>query len=186
SAREIERKNAAGADLGSPDDDWRKVLDLAPKILLQESKDLEVACWYAEALLRRHGFGGLRDGFKLLDGLLERHWEQLYPVPDEDGLETKVAPITGLNGTGHEGVLIPAIRTARITQGNSVGPFAYWQCQKALASQRIQSDDNREKEFKKLGFTYEDIEKAVRETSDKYMTDLRDDLIECIALYRSI
>lgn len=186
SARETERKNAIGADLGSPDDDWRKVFDLAPKILTQESKDLEVACWYLESLLRRHGFRGLRDGFKLLDGLIDRFWDHLYPTPDEDGLETKVAPITGLNGTGQEGVLISAIRTSLITQGNSVGPFAFWECQKALATQRIQDSDNREKEFKKLGFESEDIEKAINESSVEFMTDLRDDLIDCIALYRQI
>src|SRR5690606_16440825 len=121
-ARDIERKNASGADLGSPAEHWRKVYDLAPKILLQEAKDLEVACWYLEALLRRFGFQGLRDGLKLLNGLIERFWDDLYPTPDEDGLETKVAPITGLNGTGQEGVLISAIRTSLITQGNSAGP----------------------------------------------------------------
>jgi type VI secretion system protein ImpA len=186
SAREIERKNASGADLGSPDEDWRKVYDLAPKILVQESKDLEVACWYLEALLRRLGFQGLRDGLKLLDGLIERFWDDLYPTPDEDGLETKVAPITGLNGTGQEGVLISAIRTSLITQGNSKGPFAFWECQKALASQRIQDSDNREKEFKKLGFEFEDMEKAVNESSSEFMTNLRDDLAECIALYRQL
>ncbi len=186
SAREIERKNASGADLGSPDDDWRKVYDLAPKILVRESKDLEVACWYLEALLRRLGFRGLRDGLKLLNGLIDHFWNDLYPTPDEDGLETKVAPITGLNGTGQEGVLISAIRTSLITQGNSKGPFAFWECQKALASQRIQDSDNREKEFKKLGFEFEDIEKAVNESSSEFMTDLRDDLAECIALYRQL
>lgn len=186
SARETERKNAAGADLGSPDDDWRKVADLAPKILTQESKDLEVACWYLEALLRRHSFRGLRDGLVLLDSMIERYWENLYPTPDEDGLETKVAPITGLNGTGQEGVLISAIRTSLITQGNSRGPFAFWECQKALTSNRIQDSDNREKEFKKLGFEFEDMEKAVQESSTEFMTNLRDDLIESIALYRQI
>jgi type VI secretion system protein ImpA len=186
SAREIERKNSAGADLGSPDDDWRKVFDLAPKILAQESKDLEVACWYLESLLRRRGFCGLRDGLMLLEGLIERFWEDLYPTPDEDGLETKVAPITGLNGTGQEGVLISAIRTSLITQGNSRGPFAFWECQKALSCQRIQDEDNREKEFKKLGFEFEDIEKAINESSAEFMTDLRDDLTECIDLYRQI
>lgn len=186
SAREIERKNASGADLGSPDDDWRKVYDLAPKILRQESKDLEVACWYLEALLRRQGFQGLRDGLKLLEGLIDRFWDDLYPTPDEDGLETKVAPITGLNGTGQEGVLISAIRTSLITQGNSKGPFAFWECQKALASHRIQDPDNREKEFKKLGFEFEDMEKAISESSDEYVTNLRDDLAESISLYRQI
>ncbi|MCR6653204.1 MAG: type VI secretion system protein TssA [Cellvibrionaceae bacterium] len=186
SARETERKNAAGADLGSPDEDWRKVADLAPKILTQESKDLEVACWYLEALLRRYSFRGLRDGLMLLDGMIERYWENLYPTPDEDGLETKVAPITGLNGTGQEGVLISAIRTSLITQGNSRGPFAFWECQKALTSNRIQDSDNREKEFKKLGFEFEDMEKAVQESSAEFMTNLRDDLIDSIALYRQI
>jgi type VI secretion system protein ImpA len=186
SAREIERKNATGADLGNPDDEWRKVLELAPKILRQESKDLEVACWYAEGLLRRQGFSGLRDAFLLIKGLVEQYWDNLYPAPDEDGLETKVAPLTGLNGAGQEGVLISAMRSTTITQGNSVGPFLYWECQKAQATQRIQDADNREKEFNKLGFTFADVEKAMAETSSQFIVDLRDDLVECIDLYRQI
>jgi type VI secretion system protein ImpA len=180
------RKNASGGDLGSPDDDWRKILELAPKILKQESKDLEVACWYAEALLRRYGFVGLKDALLLIQGLIEQYWPSLFPQPDEDGLETKVAPLTGLNGAGQEGVLMPAIRATVITQGQSVGPFATWECQKALSNQRIQDEENREREIQKLGFSLLDIEKAIQETSTDFLIQLRDALIDSIDLYRAI
>jgi len=79
--------------------DWKPILALGPQVLAEESKDLEVAAWLTEALLRQHGYAGLRDGFRLLRELVERFWDNLYPLPDEDGIHARTAPLTGLNGT---------------------------------------------------------------------------------------
>ena len=53
-------------------DHWRKVAELAPDILKNQAKDLEIASWLTESLVRRYGFQGLRDGFKLIHGLIEQ------------------------------------------------------------------------------------------------------------------
>ena len=58
---------AERASLFDPDEasnvlnEWRPILDLAPTILKENSKDLEVASWLLEALIRFHDFPGLRD-----------------------------------------------------------------------------------------------------------------------------
>lgn len=185
-ARADERNNLFSDANQEADEHWRKVIDLAPKILSTETKDLEVLCWLSEAMVRRYGFAGLRDTFKVLLGFTENFWDQLYPMPDEDGIETRVAPLAGLNGEGSEGVLIAPIRNTLITEGNTVGPFTFWQYQQALEALRKVDEKARERKYKELGYDVEDIEKAVSETSSQFMFDLRDDLQECLTLFREI
>src|SRR6516162_8266191 len=62
--------------------DWRPVLKHGQKALVEKTKDLEVTAYVIEALIRLHGFAGLRDGFKLARGLVEQYWDGLYPLPD--------------------------------------------------------------------------------------------------------
>ena len=64
SARAAERNSMFDGGSSEADENWRKILDLAPEILKNNAKDLEVASWYTEALIRRHGFPGLKIGIK--------------------------------------------------------------------------------------------------------------------------
>src|SRR5262245_34606687 len=71
-ARSTEGKSArATADLKQPKPDWSPILKQVPKLLATKTKDLELAAWLIEALVREHGFAGLRDGFTLACGLIE-------------------------------------------------------------------------------------------------------------------
>ena len=42
--------------------DWDEVVSLAESALKTKTKDLQVGAWLCEALLRKSGFAGLRDG----------------------------------------------------------------------------------------------------------------------------
>ncbi|WP_196137609.1 type VI secretion system protein TssA [Aliikangiella sp. G2MR2-5] len=185
SARSDERKNLFEFS-AEANELWRTVLELAPKILSEHSKDLEITSWYIEALIRLKGFAGLKDGFLLLKQLVESFWDDIYPLPDEDGLETTVAPLAGLNGQGAEGVLIAPIRRVLITEGDSPGPFGFWQYQQALDVQKIVDDSERNKKFDSLGFSLADIEKSVTASSETFFINQRDDLELCISTYKEI
>jgi len=185
-ARAAERNNMFDGDSSEADDQWRKILDLAPDILQNNAKDLEVASWYTEALIRRHGFQGLRDGFKLIHGLIDQYWDNLYPLPDEDGVETRVAPLTGLNGEGAEGVMIAPIRNVFITQGNEPGPFSFWKYQQALDIEKIIDEETKSDKASKLGFSNDDVETAVSESSEEFFVNIRDDIVESIDTYKEI
>jgi type VI secretion system protein ImpA len=69
--------------------DWPKVFDLTTKALTKLTKDWQIAAWMAEALVKHDRFdrlAGLRDGTKLMRGLLEQYWDSLYPIVElEDG-----------------------------------------------------------------------------------------------------
>lgn len=183
-ARAAERKGMHDGDLTEADEHWRKIIALGPEILATQGKDLEVASWLAEALIRRDGFSGLRDAFKLIHGLIENFWDNLYPMPDEDGMETRTAPLAGLNGEDGEGVLIAPIRKVPITEGHN--PYSFWQYQQALDVNRSASDDVRASKAEKLGFSIEDIEKEVNSSSSEFYVNLLDDITEAINTYKSI
>src|SRR5262249_27117373 len=102
-ARAAERQFALDGEEPTAPADWRPGPPVGTKALAEQAKDLEVAAHVIEALVRLHGFAGLRDGFRLTRELVEKHWDGLYPQPDEDGLETRLAPLTGLNGDDAEG-----------------------------------------------------------------------------------
>jgi len=123
-ARSSERQLLLEGDGSAPPPDWRPVLERGCEALKDKSKDLEIAAFVVEAALRLDGLAGLRDGFRLLRELIERFWDQLYPLPDEDGVETRVAPIAGLNGSGAEGTLLAPLARIRLTEGSSDGPFS--------------------------------------------------------------
>lgn len=156
--------------------EWRTILDTAPGVLAERSKDLEVASWLTEALIRADGFGGLAGGFRLIAGLVDGFWESLYPPEDEDGVETKVAPVTGLNGEGGDGTLIAPIRRVPISLGNSAGPFATWQFDQAMELRRIDDEERRQARIDAGAVAYEDFERAVRETPADFYIALDADL----------
>ncbi|HXP04892.1 MAG TPA: type VI secretion system ImpA family N-terminal domain-containing protein, partial [Stellaceae bacterium] len=90
--------------------EWRTIRDLAYEALTAHTKDLEIACWLTEALLRSDGLQGLSAGLQVMSGLVEQYWDDLFPLPDEDGIATRVAPVTSLNGQSGDGALIQPLR----------------------------------------------------------------------------
>lgn len=78
--------------------DPRLVIKLCSETLSSRSKDLQVAVWLTEALVRTEGFGGLRRGIALLAGLLERYWDSLYPAIDDGDPGFRAAPLDWLGG----------------------------------------------------------------------------------------
>jgi type VI secretion system protein ImpA len=185
-ARAAERKNMFESSNSEADGKWREVMELAVEILKNQAKDLDVASWYTESLIRRHGFPGLRDGLSLIRGLLEQYWDDLYPLPDEDGLETRVASLTGLNGEGAEGVLIAPMRNVTLTEGSEPGPFNFWKYQQALEVEKIIEEGAKSEKASKLGFSLDDIDRAVTESSETFFINLRDDVAEALSIYRDI
>jgi len=75
---------------------WPKLIEVASQKLREKSKDLQIAAWLTEGLVHRSGFAGFRDGLKLIQGLLDRFWDHVYPLPDGDDLESRSSPMLGM------------------------------------------------------------------------------------------
>jgi len=156
--------------------DWRTVIELAESALGEKSKDLWIASWLLEGLVRLHGFPGLRDGFRLCRELCETFWDGLHPIPDEDGITTTVAQLSGLNGEGGEGALIGPIGTILLTEGVSVEPLSGQDYAAAEAVAAMADPDARAKRVAQGAATLEMFETAARETGAEFLANLREDI----------
>lgn len=159
--------------------EWRTILELAPKVLAEQSKDLEVTAWLIESLVRRHGFAGLRDGFRLAQGLVTTFWDGLYPAADEDGIATKVAPLTALNGIDTDGTLIQPIRKVALTEPGEHGPYASWHYEQAVNMANVAGEEARAWRLESGAVTMDQIKAAQRATKPKFFVELVDDIKLC-------
>ena len=116
---------------------WRELAALAAETLLASAKDLEVVAWLIEAEVRARGLVALTEGARLIQGLVERFWDGLYPLPDEDGMQTRVAPLTGLNGQGGDGTLVPPLMHTAIFKRPDGTPLALWEWQRSEDASKV-------------------------------------------------
>jgi type VI secretion system protein ImpA len=153
--------------------DWRLILDKTPQVLKDESKDLEIVAWYIEALTRCFGFQGIALGYSLAHQLIEIYGESLYPIPDEDGISTQVAPLVGLNGFGGEGALIVPIKSISLTQGEIPGPLSGWQCGQVFELERIGDADKRSARLKQGAISKEQLDQVMLETDTSFIHSIQ-------------
>jgi type VI secretion system protein ImpA len=77
--------------------DLDRVIEQGSACLTSAAKDLTVAAWLVEALTRRHGIAGLRDGLTLMHRLIVACWEDCIPGPGRNGdLDLRARPLESL------------------------------------------------------------------------------------------
>lgn len=145
---------------------WNLIANEGPAMIALTAKDLEVAAWLTEALLRQHRFAGLRDGLQLLAGLVEYYWDDVFPLPDEDGLETRLMPIAGLSGSEAAGRLIGPLKRMPLSDGDA--PIAFWQFEGAANGAGDRSS------------ALAAFESGVQHSSPQFIRDLVDDGQACL------
>jgi type VI secretion system protein ImpA len=173
-ARDAEKMIDNGdPNAGDPSPMWRTVREIGLKTLKETTKDLEVAAWVTEAYVRSHGLAGLYAGASLIKGLTEQYWDGLFPMPDDYGIETRVAPITGLNGRDGGGSLIQPLYKLHFfdrPDGTPVTFFAY-QSSEQLPSLPTERRDAR---IKAGAIPWDDMEKEARSAGAASLGRLRD------------
>jgi len=138
-ARAAERvaDNDPAADAGGMQH-WLAVRDLAIETLATTGKDIEVAAWLTESLVRSDGLAGLTAGAQLLAGLVSGFWDGgLFPTPDEDGVAGRVAPVAGLNGEGGNGTLLQPLRKLVLYERADGTPVTFWQFEQAEEAETL-------------------------------------------------
>jgi len=186
SARNEERTNVLEDDASTSSSEWSKVAEAAPEILAKQSKDLEILAWYTEALVRAHGFAGLRDAFLLTKGVVQQFWDDLYPRPDEDGLSTRVAPLTGLNGDDADGTLLVPINKVYLSDGKDIGPFASWHYRQACELDQMQDADKKAQRAAGGAATLELLQSAGTGTALEFFLNTRSELDQCIQAFSEL
>jgi type VI secretion system protein ImpA len=173
--RGLERGFAEAADAkraeATEKQSWPLILASGTALIASTAKDLEVAAWVTEALLRLHRIAGLRDGLLLIEGLVNQYWDGLFPLPDEDGLETRLAPLAGLSGGEAEGRLIHPLKQIPLTEGDDPPPIAYWQYENAASGRSDKPDGS---------LTAADFSARLQRSSAQFVRDLIDDSQACL------
>jgi type VI secretion system protein ImpA len=175
-------RDARREDDNLPQGEWkqeRKVADYqllireATQLLRHKSKDLQLAAWLTDGLLRTDGFAGLLQGLGLCSGLLDRFWDTVYPEIDDGDLELRAAPL------GWLGIALDdPVRRAALTRD---GYNWYQHEQSRLVGYEEQNKEKKQKESrdKKLAegkLAPEVFDKSVAETPKAYYLELEKNL----------
>jgi type VI secretion system protein ImpA len=161
-ARAAERANDGGSTEVGALPQWRVVRDLAIEALSHRSKDLEIAAWLTEALLRSDGLVGLAAGFRVMAGLSDGFWDGFFPQPDEEGVNGRLASVAGLNGVGGEGTLIQPLRRLRLFPRPDGSAFELWQYEQSHKLAGISDAKQREQRIKAGAVQFETVENEAR------------------------
>lgn len=178
-ARTDERKSLEnGESITTVASSWRPLLDLCRNALSDKTKDIEIASWLTEALVRIHGFAGLRDGFRLLKELISSYWPAIYPQEDEEGLETKVIAIEGLSGAGNPGTLVMPIHCVPIVSGNGQ-EYATWQYQQSLEVAKLTDESAKKQRIESGAIPLDDLKLVAKATSVDFFNKVKQELQAC-------
>ena len=141
--------------------DFRQVIRVAVPALETQTKDLQIAAWLSEALIKEHGFTGLRDSLKMLNGLQENFWETVFPEIDEGDMEGRANALEWMDGQAAF-----AIKEAKITGGAGYSFFDNEDSKKFDIPENIDTLDSTDQlKYRELSAQ---AEKENRVTADKW------------------
>ena len=93
---------------------WSELSKVGCDLLKNKTKDLQIAMWLMEAWIVERQFEGFIDGLKLVKGLSEKFWDEIYPAIDWENrsYSYRLAPFFFLSDKISEKiVLIPLTST---------------------------------------------------------------------------
>jgi len=158
--------------------DNAQVIKLASALLTTKTKDLQLASWLTEALLKQRGFGGLKDGLALCCGLVDKFWDTLYPEIEDGDAESRGAPL------GFVGVKLDIpIKLVPVVEKAKYGLLDHQQAREVGYEDQAKSDDAKKKRaqlVKEGKLTPELFDKAFEETPKKFYAQAEKDLDACL------
>ncbi|OWT69107.1 MULTISPECIES: type VI secretion system protein TssA [unclassified Achromobacter] len=177
--REARRFDQPGLEQGDwvidlKEADWPQVVHLCGVVLRERSKDIRVAAWLAEAWARREGFGGLRDGYRLVEALCRDYWEGLHPRAEDGDAAQRIGNLGWLISQSRQLVVeIPLTRSEAGRYGLAVWDSAV---QLANAIKRAPQDAS---ELSRGKVTQDQFDAARRDTPPAFYSELLVDLDGC-------
>ncbi len=161
--------------------DWGKVAELAVGALEKQTKDLQIAVWLLEALIKTRGYQGLSEGLLVLAGLLETFWDHLYPEIEDDDLDYRIGPLEFMNEK-----LWLSVKDVPLTDPNAGRCFSWinWQDSIQVGSDADSLDgekqETREEMIAAGKPTLEEFELAVTKSSKVFYETLAEQLAGCV------
>lgn len=99
---------------------WMKVRDAAQAIF-GSTKDLRVAGILHLAFIKTSGVAGLEGGLRLMNGLLERYWDNVYPLLDAEDNNDSTLRVNSLLASLVNDDLLGTLRTTALVESRQFG-----------------------------------------------------------------
>ena len=170
--------------------DWGTVIDVAGEALGARTKDIQIAVWLIEGLIRKQGFAGLNAGLTILDSFIRDFWDHVYPLAEDGDLEYRAGPLEFLNDK-----VSLSIREIPLTDEKASEGFSWnkWQesrqvgYEKDTKNQWGDTDENkmrvRQEHIAEGRIPAETFDTAAGQSSKEFYLKLADDIDACIAAY---
>jgi len=191
SAWSTARKRTEGVD-GPQLEDWSDVAQQAASILTNLSKDLEVACWLAEALVYTDGFAGLATGAEIIAGLVETFWTGLFPAPDPeepggDAIEARMEPL-GRSVAEKNVYFLPAIHRIVLFTLDNGNAFILERCQAVESWSALPQPERAKKTVPASvgSLVWNDVRAAARTQRGAELSALRSDIDTALQRWRAL
>ena len=157
--REFNPADIPGTEDPAKSADWVGIEKLTRDTLSTTAKDLRVAGYLIEALVKRYRFDGLAAGLELIRRLFETCWEYLLPVVEDGDLGSRAMPVENMLDAPDKGLRLPtAVRMVPILR-DSAGAWSFldW----------LRSQDQKDKDHAALA---EALNKAIAGTKPEAIT----------------
>ena len=162
--------------------DWSKVIQLCEQGLSQQSKDLQLAAWYGEALVKTRGFAGAQLGLQLIDGLLERYWETGYPEYDPEDLDERVGKLEWFNNQ-----MGMALREVALTDPRHGGyNWHQWQESREVENMGLKDDQSKETAIAEGKLAGDIFDKSVNASGALWFQQLQQQLEQTQQSYQAL
>lgn len=175
--------------------DWPAVIDLSTQALAAHSKDLQIASWLSDAMVKHNGhdrLAGLRDSLKLIRGLIERYWDGIFPASDPEGEDGQFTARANIIAT-LDARLAFAVKAIPLIEGSGGLKYAYldWEDSKhfdvpdkdkwdSLTSDELEKVTRlRDQAAQEKKTTSEDWRRAVNSVPYQSLRDCLSLLLEC-------
>jgi len=106
--------------------------------------------------------------------LAQRYWDVLFPLPDDYGMETRVAPVTGLNGRDGNGSLIQPLYMTVLFDRPDGSPFAFYQYRQSEQLGTLDAE-RRQQRIEAGSIPFDDVEREARAAGGTHFAALLSD-----------
>src|SRR6185312_1385197 len=113
-------------------------------------------------------------------------WDNLYPLPDEDGIATRVRPVAALNGQSGEGVLGPALRQVPLFMRPDGAPMPFWQFEQSENLAQIADAETRQKRIDAGVLPFETVETEARAAGTAHFAALQAEAREAAEAWQAL
>ena len=151
--------------------DWGRVSQLTQSVLMNKSKDLQVAIWFLEAQVYLHGLEKLPVCLLLLSELTNEFWDDIHPRMEDQDVEYRTNVFAWMNNK-----LPFVIRQIKLAESVSGEIYTWTDWERALHDQRGGADSGKGVQQGELAA----IKQAVDQTNIDFYRELWQDISDAL------